>query len=650
MRLIKGLFVVLAIFAFLLALAPMGARFYAVHWLEKNGYTAKIDNISFNVIASRLTIAGVDIRSPNKQGFKADLIEARINVPKLLQKAIVVRKLKTQGLHLELAKLNADLSSSVAPTQDFINLHLPDWRFEVVNALNENVTLCRAGVAQSQKALSQCLSVDSATLQDIAVQNTARGWQLATRSSAHLQRIYFKDTLQNASLMYIGDLKIRDILADNTERRISQITANDFHLVESTDASTQGQSTPYQTQLDSLLINDIVQTHTRDQSKVQIALVDITALRQTLHKDRNAALVIVQRLREAFPSLDEAIKDGRDAADSAPKMVVEILKTRIIDGGVAWLDDSVEPPARASLTGLSLEVGTMNSARPNDRSPITFVAKLGDGGDVFAQGQLAVFSPDASFSLDGHIRGLDLAKISAYTETLFSERVTAGRLDAKFRIDVLKSQVQGDSRVRFTELSTLGGASRNGVMSLQSAFNSLKTKNQDVDFDLYFSFVLPNINELGQALGKEAKRTLSALANGQPPRKPAEVKPLVANSLKFDPLKYAPNQQALTGLQELSLRDIVLVAKENPGKRLMICNVSTAGEWAAIYRQGKTLKSWEQVPSAEQTHLLDMARLRNKLLTQQLVAAELNKGQFSFCEPTLALDDNGPSYLSVSIE
>ncbi|MDZ7923396.1 MAG: DUF748 domain-containing protein [Marinagarivorans sp.] len=647
MRLMKGLFVVLATLAFLLALAPMGARFYAVHWLEKNGYTAKIDTLSFNVISSHMTIAGVDIRSPSQEGFKADLIEVHIDLAKLMQKAMVLNKLKTQGLHLKFAKLDTDLSSAVEPVHNFINQHLPDWRFEAINALNENVTLCRAGIAESKKSLAQCLTLNSATLQDVTVQKTARGWQLITRSSAHMQGIYFKDTLKNASLIYIGDLKIRDILADDTERRISQITANDFHLVESADSAAGGQSTPYQTQLDSLLINDIVETHSTEQSRVKIALVDITALRQTLHKDHNAALVIVQRLREAFPSLDVAIDEGRDDSAKAPKMVVEILKTRIVDGGVAWLDDSVEPPAQASLMGLSLEVGAMNSARPNDRSPVTFVAKLGDGGDVFAQGQLAVFSPTANFGLEGHLRGLDLAKISAYTQTVFNEKVTSGRMDAKFRIDVLKGQVQGDSRVRFTDLSSSG---EGGAMSLQASFNRLKTKNQDVDFDLYFNYALPNISALGETLGKEAKRTLGALASGQAPRKPSEAKPVVSNILKFDPLKYAPNQQELSGLQELSLRDIVLVAKENPNKRLMICNVTTAGEWAAIYRQGKTLKSWEQVPSVEQAHLLDMARARNKLLSKQLVAAEMNKGQVHYCEPALALDDNGPSYLSISLE
>lgn len=645
MRLIKWSFGLIIGLVVLVAVAPIAAKHYAVYWFTEQGYEAQIKTVGFNVVTGKLSIAGLDIRKSNEQGIRIDLLEAHIKMPELLSQEAVIRRLRTQGLRLDIGALETNFSEFTTPIETFVNRHMPAWRFEIINSLNEHLEVCRTGAAPSGKALSQCFSIGSFALRDATVQNTSKGWQLSTRSTSHLQRMYFKDHFNGTSLLYLGDAKIRDVVADQTERRIGQIALKSFHLVERSEIETQRLDTPYQTQLNSLLVNDIVETRSRDQVRLQLGLVDATALRQTLHKDHNAAFVIVERLREVFPSLDLALSDE----SNGPNVIVEVMKTRVIDGGIAWLDDSVSPPAQEALAGLSLELGPISSAQPEKRSPVTFIARLSDGGEIVVRGRLAPFAEHPNFDVDGHVKGLDLAKISAYTETLFKERVLQGRVDAKFRAQGQSSNIQGDASVRLSDISTGGGARLSGVLSLQDSFSALKDKNQSVDFEVFFDFDLLKVNSLSEALGYRAKRTLSDLAQGITPQRPAQ-KPKAAKGMVFEPLKYNPSETELMGGQAIRLKDIAVLAKENPTKILSLCPVTTGGEWAGLYRQGRPLKSWEQISSAESEHLLNMSKIRAKAVSKRLDEMGVSKRRVKFCEPTLKLTDNGPSFLSAELK
>ncbi len=646
MRLIKWSFGLIIALVVLVAVAPIAAKHYAVYWLTLQGYSAEIKAVSFNAITGKLTVAGLNVRKNKEQGLRIDLLEAHIKVPELLNQEAIIRRLRTQGLRLDLGSLETNFTEFTAPIETFVNRRMPAWRFEVMNSLNEHIEVCRTGVAPGGKALSQCFSVGSFALRDATVQNTSKGWQLSTRSTSHLQRMYFKDHFNGASLLYLGDAKIRDVVVDQAECRIGQIALKSFHLVERSEIETQRLDIPYQTQLESLLINDIVETRSIKQIRLQVGLVDITALRQTLHKDHNAAFVIVERLREVFPSLDQALSaDDRPG----PDVVVEIMKTRIIDGGIAWLDDSVSPPAQEALKGLSLELGPFSSAQPGKRSPIIFRARLGDGGEIAVQGHLAPFSEHPNFSVNGHVQGLDLAKMSAYTETLLTEKVLRGRLDAKFSAEGQSSNIQGDATVRLSDISTGGGANMNGVLSLQDSFLKLKNKNQSVDFEVFFDFDLLAVNSLGEALGRQTKRTLSDMAKGIKPQRRA-LKSATEKGMAFDSLKYNPSAHELMGAQAVRFKDITVLAKENPGRLLSLCPVTTGGEWSGLYRQGKALKSWEQIPSGERKHLLDLSILRAKAVLKNLAEAGIPRNHIKICEPSLKLTDDGPSFLSAELK
>ena len=641
MRLIKWSLVIIVILAILLALAPLGLKHYSVAWLNKQGYDARIDTFGFNVVTGKLSIAGLHIADQSGKHVAVDILETYVKLPEFFNKEVLLRRFRTQGVSLHLgADESASWTQFSSPFTDIVNRHLIDWRFELVNGLNEQAELCRKHPLSPSS--DQCFTVGSFALRDVVVQNTSKGWQLATRSSVQLQRLYFNDPESGDSLLYVGDAQIRDWVSDQQETRIGQIAVKAFHLVERTDLEARRLDSPYQTQLDSLLINDIVVTDGGNQGRVQLGLVDLTALRQTLHKNSDASLVLMSRLEEVFPGLSRSLSKEGDSA-----VLLEVLKTRIVDGAVAWLDDSVVPPAQESLKGLSLELGPISSVQPEKRTPLTFVGRFEEGGEVYVRGRIAPFAEHPNFSLEGHVKGLDLAKISAYTETLFAEKVTQGRLDAKFRAEAQSAVLQGDAAIRLSDIASLGGTRRDGVLSLQESFGRLRTKNNEVDFDTYFDFDLAASDSVAEALGREVKRTLSAIAQGQQPSKP--VKRIVENkALTFEPMKYNPNIMELIGTQAIRLRDVAQIANEQAGKTLVLCPVTTGGEWAALYRQGK-YKGWEQIPSNEKAHLLDMSRLRAKNLLGKLKEFGVATSRVSICEPTVQLSDEGPSFLTAEL-
>jgi hypothetical protein len=644
MRVIKWSFGIIIVAIVVLALAPLASRFYAVHWLKEKGYQAQIDSARLNLLTGKLTIEGVDIRKGD-QGISVQLLETFIKFPELFKKEFVMRRFRSQGVHLDLGNLNANPLHFIDPIESFFNRYMPTWRFDLVNGLSESSEICRLDKAVDGKAVSQCLSVAGMSLRDLTIQNTGRGWQLATRSTASLDSVYLKDRFSGATLLYLADAQIRDMVVDAEERRFGQIALKSLNLVERTAAATEQFGGLYQVQVDSLLMNDILETRSSDQVHLQLGLIDATSLRQTVYKNQDAVFVIVDRLREILPYLDKMLTEE---AALQEKFMVDVAKIRIIDGGLDWLDESVSPPAIESLTGLSLELGPMSSSQPEKRSSLTLVARLDGSGEVFVKGEIAPFAEQLNYSLEGNINGLNLSKISAYTEKLLAEKVIRGRLDANFRADAQAAIVRGDAAVRLTDIATQGGSNSTSVLSLQNSFNKLKSKSESVDFDIYFEVDLGKVSSLSEALATQAKRTLSDLAKGI---KPIQRKPKVEDKgLVFDSLKFSPDAIDLIGTQAIALKDIAILAQERPSKTLTICAITTGGEWAQLYRSGKPLKSSEKIPSVERQHLLDISLLRTKSISRRLLENGVNPNQIDACEPTIDLADTGPSYLSASLK
>lgn len=651
MRLIKWFIGLVFLLTLLLSLAPIAGKYYAIYWLEKEGFQAEIDTVSLNVFTRKLTMSGIEISRDNEPGARIDLLEANIKSSSLKQKELALRKLKIQGFKIVFNTLNPSIESITAPAQRFIDQYMPEWRFNVISGLAEQVELCRSGRTTGGDPLSQCLSVSSLSLRDATLANTNNGWQFETPSSLHLQGVYFKDDIDGSSLFYLGDGQFNNIRANKSERSIGQASFEKFHLVERRGDETARLKAPYQTQLDQLVINDIVETRNDRERHVSLGLVDITALRQTLHRDSNAVLVVLERLRSIFPLLDDSIAGdvGEDKADGSKAESIPtnigVMKTRLIDGRVAWLDDSVEPPAQESLGGLSFELGPFSSKQANGRTAITFAAKLGDIGDVDIQGHVALFAEQPDLELKGRISGLDMKKLSAYTDHAFAEKAIAGRLDTQFDAVSQTGQVRGAAAMRLSDLKTLGGGNRGGTLSLQNSFDRLKSKNQSVDFEFDYNLQIDNFSTLGEALGGKIKRVLSDLAQGKTPASKTSpiIKPLISERLKYN-----PSNEALLGAQASRFKSILAKAKANPSKVLILCPVSTGGEWAALYRQGRLLKSWEQVPSVERDHLLNVSKKRVKVIQQEMTS-QFSGARYKLCESQLDLAEDGPSFLAVEL-
>lgn len=659
MRLIKWLFVIAMTLAVLLALLPVAGKYYALHWFDEQGYDAKIKSLRLNPFTGKVTLVGFDVAKTAEQGLRIDRLEASVKFSQVLQKELIIRRFKTEGVRLDIGRVDADIARVIHPVERFINRYMPAWRFEIINSVHDNAELCRTGELDSNrktatgqvsyKRSSQCLSVGNASIIGAALQNTAKGWQLSTRSVATFKRIYFKDHAKGTSLMYVGDLEISDVLIDNTERRIGQLALQSFYLVERNEQETERLDAPYQTQIQSLLISDISQTRLQNISRINLGMVDITALRQTLHRNRNAGFVMIERLGQVFPAFNavfnrEALA-AQEGALPTTQFVVTVLKTRVVDGGVAWLDDSVSPPAQEAMSGLSFELGRVSSGEPLSRAPVVFEAALGESGAVKVEGFIAPFAQRSNFELKGNVKGLDMGKLSAYSAMLFNETVRQGILDAKFEIAAQAARFQGNAAIRLTGLETTGGANRSGVLSLQNAFNKLKTKNNAVDFDAYFDFDQLKAGSIAEVMGADLKRTLSDLANGRI-SKPRQVAASSKTGMSFEPLKYNPKTETLIGAQAIRLNDIIALAKQSPNKRLTLCPITTGGEWAALYRQGKKLKLSEKIPSVEHAHLMNMSVKRAKILRNTLVSAGLSEARFSVCQSRVELTNDGPSYVS----
>ncbi len=643
MRLIKwslGLALVGGLVVFLL---PFGVKLYGLHWLTTQGYVAELKSLRFNPVTGRVTLSGLSIKTPQKASLSVDYLEADIQYPALAERELTFRRLKTQGLRLDMGKELSRWPHYVKPVSDFVNRRMPAWRFGLVNALGEHSELCYAGVSRQGAEISQCVAIGNWDLLDLVIENSRQGWLARSSTRFSADQLYFRDYIKGESLMHINRIELRDFAVDKLEARATQLSVSAFHLIERERDANDQLGTPYQTQWDRLLMTDVAWVKSRDIQRLHIGSVDLVAWRQTVDRNAEANWVLIDRLRSLWPALESSAPGD----STGPKTwQVDLLKTRVVDSQLAWLDDSVIPPAAESLTGISFELGALSTHETERQTPFTLIGNLGERGRVEVKGQLSPFAARPQFLLDGQIKGLDFADLGGYSQRFLAEKITQGILDARFTLNAKAGQLTGDAAVRLTALETAGGFAQDGVESLRNSFNRLKTRQGSVDFDLYVESPLERSSLLGEVLGREIKRTLSALSRGQTigPRKATNA----AEPMVFEPLKFNPSATQLQGAQAMRLTDILTLAGQASGRVLSLCPVSTGGELSAIYRQGQALKSWEQVPSAQLEHLASLGRARIKSIQAQIAAvAGLSA---SYCEPRVDLRDSGPAYLEARLQ
>ncbi len=646
MRLLKWLVFVGVMAGLVLVITPLVTRWYLTNWLVAWGYEVQLEGATLRFSRGDIELTGLNVHLPGGRGLRAGHVVLSLDWLAWAGGRLQVRSWSSQGVQFDLLETPAGLKISGLALQgleEFVNSPVG---LQVASLDATDTQICRDISAESR----QCLLLGSLTLADAQLKREGQDWQLSSRSPASIENVYWRDFQKNLAMLFIQKAQFRDFVFTPTWTRVAQFQASGFHFVERSQDEQKALANPYQTQFATLLVTDVA-FKTGEPAQLHMGLAEVTGWRQTLHTDRNAALLATAQLREFYPAL------GRLLSDPAQKLTLALGKTRVIDGAVAWRDESVVPVVGESLTGLNLELGAINTLKPDEAVPITLVTKLGAKGELQIRGSFRPFVDGMAFDLQGQVRGLDLTHYSAYIKTLLNEDVMSGEVDGTFLARASFKHVNVDSSLKLSQFYATGPglvSRQAGDMTLARAFGLLRDRSQAVQMLWRQEFDLTNTQEpLKATLAKGFRRSLVTMAQNDY-RSAGSVDVAVANGglnqSRFEPFHFNPNDRQLSPDQTKQLNNLAAVLKSKPSARLRLCAVSTGMEWSALYNQGAPLPRKGALVAEDQTqYLFQLANLRARNIKAKLGELGVASARFDDCESEVQMAVITVSFMTIEV-
>ncbi len=666
-RLLKWFILIILLLALLLALLPIAAKHWLVHDLSQQGYEAHIDTFSFNPFTGKLKLKDVDIRENHKPITQITLLEGRLKLSQLLQRAVVLKKVKAHGIKVEVDAHSSSSHGKASSTRSFLNKYAASWQLGVVSGLVEQVEFCRVGLlapdsingstdkVSASGEVSQCLTMGSLSLRDIVIdkaaanngENTAQaGWQFSSTGMLHFHNLYLRDKEHDKALLHLASAEIRGLTWQAGIQSADLVVVDGLHLFERSEEAGAQQNMPYHTQFDQLRVDAVNLSRSGAQTThVAMESLVITAWQQALTKLPEGHFEQERLMGKYFPALSRTL----GLLDNNAAFEWKTNRLQVLEGKVAWLDESVSPPAQAILAGLSADFGPIDTQSDKTKTPISLSARLGEsdaqGRDIEIQGHWTLFSPSLNASLKGKVAGLDLEKVLPYTQDFLSENAIRGRVDSAFDFVAKQGNVIGSGSVRFSDLVTQGGYRSGGRLMFRESFSRLKEVNGSVDMPLTYTFKAHDITALIKGFSAEAKYTMSERAQGREPRREyVAPKPLLREALKYN-----PNTLELLGAQFTHLKAIIKQAQQHPQKTLYLCPITTGGEWSQLYNQGRKKALSQSVSESEKQVLQSLSGSRADYITAYIEGQGVVGLNYRLCQSKIDLDVIGPSYLSAEL-
>ena len=632
MRLVKWLIGIVITLGIILAVTPLVAKWYTLRWLESKGYHADIKKLGMDFIFGELRLQGVDVISP--QGERLTLFDANLDFDLwflLKDQRLVIDKLIVDSAQLDVSRSPQGLRVAGFALGDVLNRLSIDTPLEIRSAEWINTDVCRMK--------QQCLRMESIIFSRAKWQKSTEGWSFIHNAPLVVQKVFLRDQTSNATLFYGAEFNVGHGSYAPGFASLENVVLTNFQFVENSlvDAEVE---TPYQTQLGEMTLSSVMGRGGED-ARIVVGVVDITSLRQSLHRNPDGKLVLPTRLRALVGQVDW----GQVA------LVIESLNLR--DGAVSWVDHSVSPPAMANLSALNLQVGGIDSSLPDRATAVKLSGKIGQAGTLKLEGDLYPYSPMTQFTLTGFVQGLNLTKLAGYSRVLLAQGVDQGQLDVSISAVARNNRIDADTRWQLANLRLEPTRGNSPSMPLELSYDLLKDHNNTVAVDLALrgevgsERLTPKYifgTQMRRVMSDMARRRVNAAGAVSSPARPAP-----SGKMAFRPLLYAVNARYPGDLDRERLREVASMLREKPHLSMVFCPVSTGGEWAELFNGGTRPDAGTELPPEQKQALLDLASARGRTLRAELIDAGVTSEQIVICTPSVDMTQFGLSFVSISL-
>ncbi len=307
-------------------------------------------------------------------------------------------------------------------------------------------------------------------------------------------------------------------------------------------------------------------------------------------------------------------------------------------------DQSVSPPFQNILSLSQLTLGTLDSQRPDNPSPLTIKARLGEHQQIAVEGELTPIADTLNITLHGTTQSLELPPLSPYVEKHLGYYLKRGLLDSNFDITIAQQQLDAKLNLKLKKFQIEEGdpakvksLTEELTMPLDSALDLLRDGDDNIKLELAIN---GDINDpkfdtskvINRALGKATKVAATSYVKHllYPWGTLWSLAEMVGDRMvtRMDPVEFLPGDNELDDNYVLYLDKVVTLLTERPKIELNICGLTSEQDRSVL----PMVQGTNEVTNAQ---LLQLAEQRSQAVKNYLVESGIDAGRLYLCHPEM---------------
>jgi hypothetical protein len=275
-----------------------------------------------------------------------------------------------------------------------------------------------------------------------------------------------------------------------------------------------------------------------------------------------------------------------DAADSGLQFSIAAIRT-METASITYLDLTVKPTVRLEFTEMTLEVGRLDTERPETDTGVKLHTRLGRYGRLGYDGTLRPLAAQLSANGAGEVRGMDLKLFDGYARRNTGYRIDSGNLRADVEVDIQSGTLDSQAAMIISQLDVEAVVAEEDDdtvadlgMPLGAALDLLKDGDDTITLDVPMT---GDIDEMKLGLGDAFRTVLrKGLVTGIRTAATTMFAPLwpvlavskmvdVGGAARFKAVTFPAGDASLAADQTSYLSDVAKLLADRPKISLEIC-------------------------------------------------------------------------------
>lgn len=355
--------------------------------------------------------------------------------------------------------------------------------------------------------------------------------------------------------------------------------------------------------------------------------------------------------KEAEVASNTSVTKNSQVKESGSSMPLRLGKTVLTgNNNFIYEDYTLAVPYKTDLVITKLELGELDSSKPQQKTPIDFAGELEKRAPVRLSGDISPFDDKLFLDLDFSLKNYPLVSLSAYTVQAVGTALASGQLQLTTDLKLEDDMIDMNNNVLLKKLQTkkiseeLAKELDNQLpIPLDTALGILRDSKDNIDLDIPLQGPISDFSiGISDVLITALSKAIVPAASGYmmyalgPYGALAYVGMKVGENMmqvNFPPVEFTPGSVELTEDHKQYLERMGKILTERPDTDLQVC--PRVASWELMKEEDiKKIKKDVIVPTGEdETKLIELGQQR-ALAVQEFLATtySVDKGRLLICE------------------